>query len=239
MKHLNRLEKILWPALLIWAAVGLVTSLLKLDQSMLSGMNLPMFLHSFLTLCLQWGDFIFHLLAAGNLLFAVSQAISWQKTWISFLVIAILSGVVETLGTRTGFPFGAYIYTHKMGPMLMDTLPLAIPLAWWNILSPFFLLMRHYAPKLSPRLTCLSVAALATLLDWVMEPFAWRIKGYWIWTSGAIPIQNYFAWFFLSFLLCRVSPLYSPYRPLLDKRFIAVPALMLTFFIGTRLVHGV
>lgn len=239
MKHLNRLEKILWPALLIWAAVGLVTSLLKFNEGTLSEMQLPVFLNSFLALCLRWGDFIFHLLAAGNLLFAVSQAISWRKTWISFLVITVLSGVVETLGTRTGFPFGDYIYTDRMGPMLMNTLPLAIPLAWWNILSPFFMLMRHYFPKLNPRLTCLSVAALATLIDWIMEPFAWRIKGYWIWTSGTIPLQNYCAWFALSFLLCRVSPIYSPYRPILDKRFIAVPALMLAFFIGVRLIYGV
>ena len=239
MKLLPYLEKTLWPIYLIWSAIGLVATLLKVDEPMIKQLVKMESLQPFFSTCLSWGDFIFHALAAVNLLFAMGLYLGWKRTWISFAVIGLLSATVETIGARTGFPFGAYFYTDRMGPMIAETLPLAIPLAWWNILSSFFLLVRHFQPKLSPRFTCLAVAALATILDWIMEPFAWRIKGYWIWTAGSIPLQNYLAWFTLSFLLCRLSPMYSCYRPLLDKRIIAVPALMLVFFIGARIVHGV
>jgi uncharacterized membrane protein len=235
---MKKIETILWPLFLIWSSCGLLTILFQIDQESLQrSVSIPA-LQSFGQLCLAWGDFLFHLLAAANLLFAVARSLSWRKTWISFTLIALLSSLVETLGALTGVPFGDYHYTHRMGPMLAGVLPLAIPLAWWNILAPLYLLLRWFRPRLSPRLSALFTAALATLMDWIMEPFAWKIQGYWIWESGQIPLQNYLGWFFLSFILCRLSPLYSPYRTTLDRRLIAVPSLLLLYFITARFIHG-
>ncbi|NJK93171.1 MAG: carotenoid biosynthesis protein [Blastochloris sp.] len=235
----KRFETLLWVVFLIWAGVGLLSILLQTDAAQIRAWISQPLLQTFVLTCFQWGDFLFHVLAAANLFLAVSSQLGLKKTSISFGCIALLSGLVETWGTLTGFPFGSYVYTSNMGPMLAGTLPLAIPLAWWNILSPLYLLTRHFLPKLPARATCLLVALAATSMDWVMEPFAWKIKGYWIWEAGYIPWENYLSWFLLSFLLCRLAPLHSPYQAALDRRLIAVPLLMLSFFISARLIHGV
>jgi len=239
MTKLPPVENKLWWLFLIWSAIGLIAIVTQTEADTIQRLVSQPQLRFFFMSCLAWGDFIFHVFAAVNLLFAVSSWLGWRRTWISFAVIAILSSVVETLGATTGFPFGSYFYTERMGPMLGNTLPLAIPLAWWNILGSFFMLTRYALPRLNSRLTCLIVAGLATALDWVMEPFAWKIRGYWIWESAQIPLQNYVSWFVLSFILCRISPLHSPYRPELDKRALAIPALMLAFFVSARLLHGI
>jgi putative membrane protein len=239
MNRLSRTEKSLWFIFLVWSSVGLISIFTQTDADTIRRLvSQPQF-RSFFISCLTWGDFVFHVLAAGNLLFALSAWLGWRKTWTSFVVIGVLSAITETIGTKTGFLFGPYFYTERMGPMLGGTLPLAIPFAWWNILGSFYMLARYALPRLGSRSTSLLVAALATILDWVMEPFAWKIRGYWIWENAHIPLQNYVGWFVLSFALCRISPLHGPYRPELDKRCLAVPVLMLTFFISARLLHGV
>jgi putative membrane protein len=108
---------------------------------------------------------------------------------------------VETCGALTGFPFGRYSYTDRFGPEL-GVVPLTIPLAWHVVLTNALFLVRALAPHL-PRLgEAAGVGAIATLYDAVLEPFAVRVKGYWFWQgSGAVPLQNYAAWFVISALL--------------------------------------
>jgi bisanhydrobacterioruberin hydratase len=239
MIHFRKMEKLLWIMFLAWSSMGLISIVAQVDAEMIDCLGLAETPRLFLLSCLSWGDFIFHALAAANLLIAMAPYLGWPKTWSCFACIGVLSALVETMGARTGFPFGSYFYTERMGPMVADTLPLAIPLAWWNILGSFYWLVRYVQPRFSPRITCLAVASAATALDWVMEPFAWQIRGYWIWENAGIPLQNYFGWFGLSFILCRVSPLHGLYRPAWDKRVAAIPCLMLAFFVMARMIHGV
>ena len=86
----------------------------------------------------------------------------------------------------------------------------------------------------------LGVGLIAVLTDLNLEFVAWKVRGYWLWypdLKGIAPthppLQNFVAWFVLSFVLALLLPTNhelrsrrpSPFRPL------AVLGLMNTLFI--------
>ncbi len=47
------------------------------------------------------------------------------------------------------------------------------------------------------------------LMDLLIEPVAIHL-GYWSWTGGDIPIQNYLSWFVISLVMALVMQRYQP-----------------------------
>jgi len=200
MKNWSRPEKIFFAAFLLWSGAGLIFTLLHITPDSLSRGPAPTWLVRFIDFCLQTGDPILILLAFANT--HLHAARQWTpalaRRWGLIVLVCALG--VETLGAATGFPFGAYRYTDHFGPML-GLVPLTIPLAWHVVVTNALLISRLTLPH-SSRLAETSLTAfLCTLYDFILEPFATTVKGYWIWNGGAIPLQNYAAWFILSGLL--------------------------------------
>lgn len=226
-----------WYAFLAWSLAGLFMLTFGLDPAWVQSRPLPGALEAFILGCLHWGDFLFILLAFANVFQVACEA--WGKTGALRAAVAILGGsaVLETVGTLTGQPFGFYAYTSNFGPRL-GILPLAIPLAWFLVVAGFRLVLDGLP---STRgwpcgLRALAVGACATGFDWVLEPFAWQVRSYWLWLDGAIPPQNYLAWFafatlFAAFALPRSIAAPKTLKPAW------VLALMLLFFVCGRLAH--
>jgi putative membrane protein len=129
--------------------------------------------------------FVYNLARSGN-----------RAAWTWFIFVALGGFAVEVLGVNSGRVFGPYRYGTTLGYQLWGV-PLLIGLNWAMVVYGSVAL----AQRISPRLWLqLPLAALGpTLLDWFMEPVAIRLD-YWQWLSGDIPIQNFLAWFILSFL---------------------------------------
>jgi len=147
-----------------------------------------------------WSDFVFLLLGANVVGLAGVSAWGARRTLAALAWVALGSGLIETIGTLTGWPFGSYSYTAALGPRL-GVLPLAIPLAWWVVLVPLWVLAagRWGGIGLSDRLLRIgSVAVAAVLVDLVLEPVAWQLRGYWLWADGGpwygVPLQNFVGW---------------------------------------------
>ena len=200
MKGWNRLEKVVFTAFLFWAAAGLIFTVLRITAAGIAAWPAPEALRDFVALCLRTGDPILILLAFANT--HLHAARQWMpgpaRRWA--LIVLVSSLAVETLGTLTGFPFGAYRYSDLFGPSL-GVVPFTIPLAWHVVLTNALFLVRMVTPHRSR----LAEAALAGLLgtgyDFVLEPFATTVKGYWQWRGGTVPVQNYLAWFAVGTLL--------------------------------------
>jgi uncharacterized membrane protein len=227
----------LWYAFLGWSLAGLFMLSFGLDPAWVRSRSLPEAPEAFLLGCLHWGDFLFILLAFANV-FQVACEI-WGKTRAIRAAAAILGGsaLLETVGTLTGQPFGFYAYTSNFGPRL-GVLPLAIPLAWFLMVAGFRLVLDGWPPTHGwPRgLRALAVGACATGFDWILEPFAWQVRSYWLWLDGAIPLQNYGAWFAFASLFAAFALPRSILAPKTWKT-AWVLALMLFFFACGRLAY--
>lgn len=130
-----------------------------------------------------------------------------RMSWIPGLVtVYILSLASELAGTTTGFPFGAYQYTDLLGTKWFGHVPYLIPLSWFTMALPSFVLVERTLADRFPKLVrWLTAAALLTSWDLVLDPAMSFLVPYWQWgQSGAfygMPFVNLLGWFFTGFVL--------------------------------------
>jgi putative membrane protein len=193
-------EKVFFGAFLFWSLAGLIFTLARISPATVSAWSAPEMLRSFVTGCLRIGDPALLLLAFANS--HLHAARQWSapaaRRWALIVLVAAL--LIETIGVETGFPFGAYRYSDRFGPML-GVVPFTIPLAWHVVVTNAFFLVRAWLPRASQPLSAALTGLVGMAYDFALEPFATRAKHYWNWTDGNVPPQNYAAWFVLSALL--------------------------------------
>ena len=200
MKRWPLLEKIVLAAFLFWFACGLIFTAGRIGPSTIAAWPIPGWLHAFIALCVATGDPLLILLAFANshLLAARQWGPALARRWA--LIVIVLSLVIETCGALTGFPFGIYHYTGRFGPEI-GPVPMTIPLAWHVVLTNALLLVRGVAPHWPRVGEAIMVGLVAALYDGLLEPFATRVKDYWHWQAGHVPLQNYVAWFLIGALI--------------------------------------
>jgi len=227
----NVVEKIFFAAFLIWSAAGLIFTIERISPAAVAHWPTPGWLGRFVDLCLQNGDPILILLAFINT--HLHAARQWPpdiaRRWA--LTVLVCAFGIETFGAITGFPFGDYRYTDRFGPML-GVVPLTIPLAWHVVVTNALFVVRAVAPHASRLAEAALAGLLCMLYDFILEPFATTVKGYWIWTEGTIPPINYVAWFVLSGLLVRLFAPTLSTRFRLDPRPVLILCLTILIFVA-------
>ncbi|RMG74193.1 MAG: carotenoid biosynthesis protein [Chloroflexi bacterium] len=148
----------------------------------------------------------------GAVFFIMVTHLSWGRTSIIFLLVAVSTWGMEYLGSTTGFPFGDYNYTDVLQPQI-GHVPLLIPLAWFMMLPPAWVIAQLITGR-KRIIAYILVSALAiTAWDLFLDPqmVDW---GFWIWkdSSGGyfgIPWSNYAGWLLTGTV---VTVLVRPYR---------------------------
>lgn len=107
---------------------------------------------------------------------------------------------IEMIGVKTGIIFGSYNYGATLGVKLFDV-PLIIGLNW--VLVVLGAIGTAYRVTNKAKYIPILTAVFAVLFDLILEPVAVKFD-YWQWNEGSIPLQNYIAWFIISYLLAYV-----------------------------------
>ncbi len=183
----------------------------------------------------HWEDFLFLALAGIVVLLAVMPWLGAGRTWLAFAWVALVSGVIETVGATTGMPFGHYGYTELMGPRLGGVLPLAIPFAWWVVLMPLQIYAQLRLGGRLPWLLPVLVGAAAMLIDVALEPVATTLRGYWVWEDRGpwygVPWQNFLGWWLCGTIISAgLIPLIGKPRPGVASTWLAQRVAFLVLF---------
>lgn len=119
------------------------------------------------------------------------------KFALSILAVGIVGWAVEAIGTNTGIIFGGYSYGPSLGPKIFAT-PIAMVVNWMISVYLITIVLR---PKIINiwRLG-FAGALLMVIYDILLEPVAIRLD-MWSWETVTPPLQNYIAWFIISFPL--------------------------------------
>jgi putative membrane protein len=134
------------------------------------------------------------ILSAAVLLYFHTQ---WTRSAILVFFLVYLAGyLVEMAGVLTGSIFGDYLYGPALGPALFGT-PLLIGLNWF-ILT--YCAYHIFKDRRSIWVQALLGALLMVMFDFMLEPVATHLY-WWLWVYGAIPLQNFIAWFIISYLM--------------------------------------
>ena len=135
-----------------------------------------------------------NLLLSVGLVLLMAQQKKWQF-YASLLLVAFLGFLVEVLGVKTELIFGSYYYGQSFGYKLFSV-PLLIGVNWAILLY----CTSQFSKFKNPIINALISSLLMVLLDYFIEQNAANF-GFWYWKNDIIPIQNYIAWFVISFLL--------------------------------------
>ena len=127
----------------------------------------------------------------------------WSYTVRFVGTVLILAFIAEVVGTHTGFPFGTYSYSNRLGPVVLSV-PLLIPLAWFMMMYPCLLIAQSLS---AAKWKQVGIASwLMASWDLFLDPQMVN-EGYWVWftTSGqettVIPWTNFVGWFIVSALV--------------------------------------
>jgi len=150
-----------------------------------------------------------------------SQRLGWKRALLLLGSTFIVSLIFESIGVATGWVYGKYAYTDKLGYKFLGLVPILIPVAWFMMSYPSFIIASRLTPPGNNIWSWrLSVAALGAVImtawDLAMDPM--MVAGeHWVWEEpGAffgIPLQNYWGWwltifvvFLLFLILGRLTP---------------------------------
>ena len=176
--------------------------------------------------------------------FALASFIhAWQNrgAWWALSYFAIAAGVgliAESIGTGTGFPFGAYDYTDTLGLKLFSV-PVVIPLAWAMMAYPVLLAARTLSHN---RLAAIAMGAwLLVAWDFFLDP-QMVSEGHWVWAYPTpslpgiadIPITNFLGWFATAVVIMGVLSL-LPETTAND----AVPTMLLTWVFASNILANI
>lgn len=142
---------------------------------------------------------------------AIHKGIGMKYVVFWILIAYIITFTLEVIGAEFSIIFGPYDYGNALGFKFLNV-PVIIGLNWVIIILSLalfsewfvnFLFESRVSFKIHILLSALFTGIFATIFDYIMEPAAVGL-GYWFWTLTSdpfnIPLQNYIAWFVISFI---------------------------------------
>ena len=117
-----------------------------------------------------------------------------KKFGKSFLIVFLLGFISELIGVHTGYIFGDYSYSNKLGISFLDV-PLIIGVNWAILSIGAWNLCKNLTPLKSTNILISSL--LMVVFDMFMEPTAIYLD-FWKWDNQFVPLYNYISWFFIS-----------------------------------------
>ena len=69
-----------------------------------------------------------------------SQQLGWKTALLLLASTFVVSLIFESVGVATGWVYGDYAYTDKLGFKFLGLVPLLIPIAWFMLSYPSFII---------------------------------------------------------------------------------------------------
>lgn len=175
---------------------------------------------------------LFRQLTPFNILLSVVVLFCFHRWWspgavISLIVIACAGFVIEMFGVQSGKVFGVYEYGQSLGWKAWNT-PLIIGINWLLLVYITHLTVKQIG--IGKPWIELTAAALMTALDYLIEPVAVQYD-FWHWKNEVIPVQNFVAWFYISFIM---QLFLNRTKPVAENK-MAIPLLILQIVFFTVL----
>ena len=201
----------------------------------------PVYLKRFLMVLYAAGLIGMHIPATQNLFISLVPLNLWFtaficifyhprpsfSTYLVLFFIAIAAWLVEVQGVRTGVIFGSYRYGNTLGLKLADV-PITIGLNWIILLMSTNAVVEEWNAGGKIGKAALG-AGLMTALDLLIEPVAVHYD-FWHWSNLQVPVQNFVAWWIISFFFQYVYQ--SGPWPSKSSLFRLIALLQFLFFLG-------
>lgn len=216
------MPQIIYRGYLIWFVVGIVLVSFDLIPSWL-----------------EWANSVFLILAGIVALFYAMSTFGKKAGIILSLLIGITTFSIEGLSAHYDVFFGNYDYTERFPPLLFGV-PIGIGFAWLVMIMAGHALTRSIASR---SLKAIVAALYIVALDLVLDPVAFKSKGYWLWNSDSdyygIPFSNFIGWFIVAIIWQFILSFFKVnFNALLSKQIKVVFWTITILFITLALVSN-
>jgi putative membrane protein len=122
-----------------------------------------------------------------------------RKAALALAAVTLYAYGIELLGVTTGWPYGAFEYGIDLGPMLLDKVPIGLPVFFFPlVLNSYLLCLLLLGDRAHTALVRLpAVIATVLAMDLVLDPAAVSL-GFWTYDAGGVyygvPWSNYAGW---------------------------------------------
>ncbi|HFC10258.1 MAG TPA: carotenoid biosynthesis protein [Chloroflexi bacterium] len=187
-----------------------------------------------------WGTPVMTLFGMAAALFHAAGQVGWKRA-VAFFALTFGVGLgMEVVGVRTGWVYGPYHYTSRLGPRFLGLVPYVIPLAWFMMAYPSWVISRRVLAVLWRKTPPWAVAALGgvimTAWDLVLDPLMVHYR-HWVWEAPGgyfgVPLHNFLGWWLTVALALWAFEVLS--RPPALRETTAAPlrwAVLLYIFVG-------
>jgi putative membrane protein len=155
-----------------------------------------------------------HIVIAALVMAAVLlKSLGWR--WVlPFVAVYSLSFAAEHIGTGYGVPFGGYEYTGLLGPKLGGRVPFLIPISWFLMAIPSWVIARHAFDGRRMAVGRITLGALwLTIWDLALDPAMSFLTPYWMWEETGsyygMPAVNLLGWLVTGLALMGVIEAFS------------------------------
>jgi uncharacterized membrane protein len=141
-----------------------------------------------------------------------------------FVFCLVIANILENLSVRTGFPFGHYNFTDRMGPKLF-AVPIFLGLAYvgmaylsWTLARLIVGNMRSSLAGAGVIIVPLVAAFIMVAWDFSQDPVWATILHLWNWVQGGpyfgVPVSNFLGWYLTVYLIYQSFALYLRNHPI-------------------------
>jgi putative membrane protein len=121
-----------------------------------------------------------------------------RRAGVALALLTLYTYLVEYVGATTGLPYGEFEYGVSLGPMVLGTIPFALPLFFIPLVLNSYLLcllaLGDRARSVFVRVPVIAATVIA--IDLVLDPAAVAL-GFWTFDAGGyygVPWLNYAGW---------------------------------------------
>lgn len=155
-----------------------------------------------------------------------------EKDFIRYVIFLFAAGfAVEMLGVQTGKIFGSYYYGYALGYKIKHV-PIIIGVNWVMLILATQTIAQKFSDKLY--ITASIGATLMVILDFLIEQVASKYE-FWHWQHDTIPLQNFVAWFIISFFFHGVGSIMKFKKE--NKLAVFIFILQIIFFAVLNIVN--
>lgn len=112
------------------------------------------------------------------------------------IITYLITYLLEVAGVKTGLVFGEYKYGNVLGFRVLEV-PLVIGFNWVLVILGAISISKSFSDNIF--IISFFAAILSVIFDYFLEPVAIKL-GYWEWKAIAVPLQNYIAWFIITYI---------------------------------------
>lgn len=176
------------------------------------------------------------------------KALGPQRVFIFALVSIAISLSAELIGTKTGWPFGGYVYLDGLGAKVVGRVPHVIPLSWFFMGLVSYVLGTSLAQRIGGGMgpeRWVTVAGLGlgagllVLWDLILDPAMAHERlpaRFWLWFEDGhyfgMPLQNFAGWAATGLTFMGLSRLLWRSDPRVDSKELRFPLLIYLANIG-------